>query len=253
MQTLSTPLTIESPLVPPRGIERPLEIPLPSPGHALRWARVRDLLRRIRQAPDDEQKVDAALELFDAVGGLGGEATFQRFVATPEGRRLLRTKPDLVNLLGNRDALAAMPEGSFGRAYLAFAERNGFAADNLVEKNKTVERERPSGDEHRQWFWDRFTMSHDLWHVLTDCGTEGEGELRLLAFTSAQTPQRGYAILLGMSATSRLLDWRFHREQFRAWCAGRRANDLVSAPWEQYLAWPLDEVRRCFGVEVLSA
>ncbi len=254
MQALSTSLPVESTLVPPRGIEQPLEIPSPVPGHPLRWRRVRDLMRQIKTAPDAEQKVDAALAFFDAVGGLGGEATFQRFATTPEGRRLLRTKPDLVALLGNREALAAMPEGSLGRAYLDFAERNGFAADGLVERNKATDRERPDPqDPYRQWFWDRFTMAHDLWHVMTDCSTEGEGEIRLLAFSYAQTPQRGYGILLALAMSSRLLDWGFLREQLRAWRAGRRAHDLVSVPWEQYLAWPLDEVRRCFGVQVITA
>ncbi len=248
-----TAFALESPLAPPRGIERPLEIPPPAPGHPLRWRRGLDLMRRVRTGEDDEAKVRAALELFDAVGGLGGERTFARFASTPEGRRLLRTKPDLVALLGDRMTLAALPEGSLGRAYLAFAEENGFTADSLVDMNRRTERERDSQDPHREWFWNRYTMAHDLWHVLTDCGAQGEGELRLLAFTYAQTPQRGYAILLALSTFSRFFDLAFHRDQLRAWLAGRRAHDLVSAPWERYLAWPLDEVRRCFGVEVLGA
>ncbi len=242
-------IPIHSPLVPPLGIERPLEIPPPAPAHPLRFRRVRKLLRDVRNAEDP---VQAGLELFDAVGGLGGEATFQRFADRPEGRRLLRTRPDLVALLGNRDVLAAVPEGSLGRAYLAFAERNGFAADGLVEKNRTVDRERESMDPHREWFWDRFTMAHDLWHILTGCDTTGDGEVRLLAFSFAQTPQRGFLILLALTAAARFLQPRFHYGQWRAWRAGRRAHDLVSVPWETYLAWPLDEVRRCYRVEVVA-
>jgi len=234
--------------LPPPGLDRPLEIPPAAPGHPLRWRRVLRLLRDVRESEDP---VQAGLELFDAVGGVGGERTFQRFVALPEGRRMLRTRPDLVAALGDRQTLAAMPEGSLGRAYLAFAEENGFAADGLVQMSNDVERERGSADPLRQWFWDRYTMSHDLWHVLAGCDTSGDGEGTLLAFAYAQTPQRGYLMLLGLIAVSHAADLSIHRRQWRAWRAGRRAAVLIAAPWEELLAWPLDEVRRCFGVEDL--
>lgn len=236
----------------PLGADVPLEIPEPNPAHPLRWRRVLSLMREVRQAEID-RKVEAALELFDAVGGLGGEATFTRFVRKPAGRRLLRTRPDLVAILADRDLLRGLPEGSLGRAYLDFSETNDVAADDLVELNNSVERERSGMDRHRDWFWDRFTASHDLWHVITNCSTEGEGELRLLAFTFAQTPQRGYAILLALSTFPRLFEFGFLRDQWRAWRAGRRAADLISVAWEEYLAWPLDEVRRVHDVEVLDA
>jgi ubiquinone biosynthesis protein COQ4 len=244
-----TTLSISSPLVAPAGVDQPLEIPARVESHPLRWRKVLRLLRDIRKSEDP---VQAGLELFDAVGGLGGEKTFQRFRRRPEGRRLLRERPDLVGLLGDREILNAMPEGSLGRAYLDFAERNGFAADGLVEKNKSFERESDSKDIYRGWFWDRYTMSHDLWHVMTGSETTPDGEARLLAFSFGHTPQRGYLILLGLIAFGHALDFGYHRRQWAAWRAGRRAHDLVSVPWESLLAWPLDEVRACYGVEELA-
>lgn len=233
----------------PLGLDEPLEVPVSQPAHPLRLRKVLKLMRAIRTSDDP---VRAGLEFFDAVGGIGGEATFQRFLKSPDGRRLLRVRPDLVALLGDREALASMPEGSLGRAYLDFAERNGFAADGLVEKNKTIERECSAGDPYREWFWDRFTMSHDLWHVLTGCPTTDFGESRLLAFSSAQTAQRGFTVLCLFIAFIHAFDFSHHRKQFAAWRAGKRAHDLVSLPWENYLAWPLDEVRRCYGVAVIE-
>jgi len=56
--------------------------------------------------------------------------------------------------------------------------------------------------------------------------------------------------LLGLGFVSHVFDLRFHAAQWRAWHAGRKAADLVSAPWEHYLAWPIDEVRRCFGIQL---
>lgn len=227
-----------------------LEIPPPPVHPPLRARRVLQLLRELRTSHD---QVEAGLELFDAVGGVGGERTFQRFVRMPEGQRMLRTRPDLVAQLGNRSALAKFPEGSLGRAYLDFANQNGFAADGLVEKNRDVRRYRPEDDPYRQWFWDRFTVAHDLWHVMTGCPTTPEGESKLLAFSFAQNPQRGYVLLLVLIAFGMGLDGSGHRGQWRAWRAGRRATALIGVPWEDFLARPLDEVRERFGVERLAS
>ena len=226
----------------------PLEIPPAPPGHAFRWRRVLKLLRDVRTADD---QVAAGLALFDAVGGMDSERTFQRFVRHPEGRRMLRTLPDLVDRLGDRKALAAMPEGSLGRAYLEFAEKNGFAADGLVQKNREVKREVDSIDPYRRWFWDRFSVAHDLWHVLTGCPTSPEGESELLWFSYGHNPGRGMLVLVGLVTYSSGTDLRRHRIHYRAWRAGRRAENLLLARWEDFLEWPLDEVRACFRVPEL--
>ena len=233
------------PMAPPPGCSQPLEIPPGRASHPLRWRKVFRILRDLRSSED---KVDAGLKLVDAVGGSDGERTFQRFVRQPEGRYLLRTRPDLVSLLADRKALAAMPDGSLGRAYLAFAEENGFAADSLVEQNNAFEREGGKSDPHRQWFWSRFTAAHDLCHVLTGCATTPEGEMTLLAFSHAQNPQRGYVFLLALGSLGMLTQGAAHRRHFRAWRAGKRAASLVTAPWEQLLAWPVAEVRRSYRV-----
>ena len=233
------------PLTPPPGFNQPLEIPPGRASHPLRWRKVLRILRDLRSSED---QVDAGLQLVDAVGGAGGERTFQRFARRPEGRYLLRTRPDLVSLLADRKALAAMPDGSLGRAYLAFAEENGFAADSLVEQNNAFEREGGKSDPHRQWFWSRFTAAHDLGHVLTGCATTPEGEMTLLAFSHAQNPQRGYLFLLALGSLGTLTQGTVQRRHFRAWRAGKRAASLVTAPWEQLLAWPLAEVQRTYRV-----
>jgi ubiquinone biosynthesis protein COQ4 len=228
--------------------DQPLQIPAPAGHPPLRARRVLQLLRNLRSTDD---QVAAGLELFDAVGGVGGERTFQRFLALPRAHGLLRSRPDLVSQLGDRTRLAALPTGSLGRAYLDFAQKNGFAADGLVEKNKEVRRDRPANDPYRQWFWDRFTVAHDLWHVVTGCEATPEGEANLLAFSFAQTPQRGYLLLLGLVALGAGTDASAHRQHWRAWRAGRRAVALVGVAWEELLACPLEDVRRELGVDEL--
>ena len=233
------------PLAPPPGFSEPLEIPPGRAPHPLRWRKVFRILRDLRTSED---QVDAGMQLVDAVGGSGGERTFQRFARQPEGRYLLRTRPDLVSLLADREALAAMPEGSLGRAYLDFAEENGIAADSLVEQNNAFKREGGKSEPYREWFWSRFTATHDLLHVLTGCAPTPEGEMTLLAFSQAQNPQRGLLFLLALGSLGTLTRGTVHYRHFRAWRAGKRAAKLVTAPWEQLLSWPLAEVRRSYRV-----
>ena len=216
------------PLPPPPGCNEPLEIPAGRAPHPLRWRKVFRILRDLRSSED---QVDAGLQLVDAVGGAGGERTFQRFARRPEGRYLLRTRPDLVSLLADRKALAAMPDGSLGRAYLAFAEENGFAADGLVEQNRAFEREGGESDPHRQWFWNRFTAAHDLGHVLTGCATTPEGEMTLLAFSHAQNPQRGYLFLLALGSLGTLTQGAVTRLAARLPARQARQWRRWTSPW----------------------
>lgn len=223
--------------------------PAPS-SHPFRLRRVFRLLRTIDDTPE---QTDAVLELFDAVGGDGGERTFQKFIRHHDGRALYREGPQLVESMADHESLAAMPEGSLGRAYLEFARRNGFGASDLVDINVEIERENEEAlDPVRQWFWDRFTSMHDLWHVVTGCDTSPDGESLLLAFTLGQVPQRGFRVVIGLVLFRTKLNLRFHRALFRAWLRGKQARALIRARWEELLPLPLDEVRRQLRVPVLE-
>src|SRR5688572_3341691 len=59
-----------------------------------------------------------------------------RYRRTDVGAERLRTRRRLLDTLMDRDALAAMPEGSFGRAYLAFLDSEGITAEGLVEASQ---------------------------------------------------------------------------------------------------------------------
>jgi ubiquinone biosynthesis protein COQ4 len=156
--------------------------------------------------------------------------------------------------MGDRAKLAGMPDGSLGREYLAFAQRNGFTSDGLVNLNKEIEREFADPiDPTRQWFWDRFTVRHDLWHVVTGCDTSPDGEGLLLAFSQGQVPQRGYRVILSLIAFRANLNLHLQWSLIRAWRSGRRADALIRARWEDLMPLPLDEVRNQLGVHVPGA
>src|SRR5262245_10890029 len=72
-------------------------------------------------------------------------------------------------------ALRKLPEGTLGRAYARFLDRNGI--DPLVVSDRMRERfrDRP--------YVLRYTTTHDLHHVLTGFDAGLAGEIGVLAFT----------------------------------------------------------------------
>ncbi len=231
----------------------PIEIP-PSPPLATNWRRAFRSLRELLADSDDTEK---AIDLFYAIGRQEFERRFQRFAASPQGRSLLASRPSLADTLRDRAALARMPEGSFGRAYLAFLEEHGFQAMGLLELQRRVEARWdeeegvPRLDPVRAWFRERFLLAHDLFHVLTDYGTDDLGEATLLAFSLAQAPGRGQALLTIGAALEvfRNLGWPWLAYDFRAWRRGWRAAPLESAPWEELLPLRLETVRNLLRIE----
>jgi len=202
--------------------------------------RVLGALTALVKNPEDTRHV------FTIIEGLAG-ATHERIAArlrtTAEGSRLLTERPDILQRLADRDALAALPEGSLGRAYLAFLDREGITPAGLVAASAAGE----SSDWHARddaagWVSRRLRDTHDLWHVVT--GYEGDllGEAALLAFSSAQTGHRG-AALMSLVAVGRTRDGELARRVAAAWWAGRRAAFLPAFRFEDALARPLVDVR----------
>jgi ubiquinone biosynthesis protein COQ4 len=206
----------------------------------------------------DPESTEKAIDFFYAIGRRDFERNFQRFVASPAGRALVAERPSLAAALSDRATLAAMPDGSLGRAYLAYLERNGFEPTGLLDLQDRAQAswEREEGvlplDDARRWYRDRSILVHDLFHVLSDYETDGAGEGALLAFTHAQLGGRAQALLtLGATvegcrhvAASTWL--RFLR---RAWLRGRRAASLMAVPFEDVLALDLETVRCLVNLE----
>ena len=91
----------------------------------------------------------------------------------------------------------------------------------------------------------RLRDQHDLWHVLTDYGRDELGELCLLAFTYAQTRNRGIGliVLVGAYKFSQGIGARVLRAARRGFADGLRSAWLPGQDWEALLSRPLDEVR----------
>jgi ubiquinone biosynthesis protein COQ4 len=205
---------------------------------------VRDLFAN----PNDTQYV---FEIIDALQGPALMRMRDRLRRSEQGRRLLSEQPDLLPLLNDRESLRRLPEGSLGRAYLAFVEAEGISANGLVGASE-LSRQGTEAAELR-WIRDWLRDTHDLWHTVLGYQGDLVGEAALLAFSHHETRNMG----VGMIATvawfklGRLTDPAIGARH--AIAEGRRrakhAAWFVEVPWHRWLARPVEEVRRELGVE----
>jgi ubiquinone biosynthesis protein COQ4 len=201
-------------------------------------------LSALLRDPDDLPQV---FTLIDAVSGTAPHRLLREFRRTETGKRLLRDRPDIVPMLSNREWLRSLPEGTLGRAYLAFVESEGISADGI--KTASVEgvsrRKRPASFVYLHF---RMRDTHDLWHALTGYKGDVLGELSLLAFTLAQNWNTGVALII---AAALLKGWSGElRDMVRdGYRRGRAAAWLPSQEWEALLALPLDTVRERLRIE----
>jgi ubiquinone biosynthesis protein COQ4 len=196
-------------------------------------------LRRLLQDPEQTE------EVFVIVRALTGRSVlnaFNRFKQAEIGQAILTEHRNLVSVLEDRDALGGMPQGSLGRAYLNFVEKEAITAAGLIEASN---REMDFVDPDFERFANRMRDQHDLWHVLTGYGRDTFGEACLLAFTYAQTQNRGvgFIALAGMFKLTKALGPGVRSAMWQAYRAGKRAAWLPAEDWEARLREPLDTVR----------
>jgi ubiquinone biosynthesis protein COQ4 len=201
---------------------------LPRAGRALA-ALIRD--------PDDLPQV---FTLIESMSGTAPHRLLFAFRRSESGARLLRDRPDIVPLLSDRAGLRALPEGSLGRAYLAFVESEGISPAGIKTASEGL-----VIDPRRAAFaflHQRMRDTHDLWHAATGYKGDVLGEASLLAFTLAQNWNTGIAFIVAAALLKGFgrLETKVIRDGYRR---GREAAWLPAQDWESLLPLPLDEVR----------
>jgi ubiquinone biosynthesis protein COQ4 len=225
-----------------------------SVGPARIWGRhrVRPLqaLRAVRRLIANPEATGEVFRVIEALKGDSITRAVKRMQESAAGRELLAAKPDINQRLSDRATLRNLPDGSVGRAYLALMERQGISVQGLVAASEEV----PRGvgfTEDERWLANRLRDIHDLQHVLTGYGPDPLGELCLLSFMTTQTWNRGISFIVFMG-----------RRTYRKRAPGIDIDALVeegaelarAAQWlpalalEDYLAEPLEDVRRRLGL-----
>jgi ubiquinone biosynthesis protein COQ4 len=204
---------------------------------------VRRALRAARELvhnPDDLPKVFTVIESLS--GGTMSHIR-KRLERSEGGRRLLGDQPQIVEHLIDRAHLAALPEGSLGRAYLAFVEREGISAEGIRDAASQGESGHGMFDGVEAYVHQRMRDTHDLWHAAIGYGGDILGEVALLAFTLAQTRNPAIALLVGVGLVKTIGSPVARATILEGFRRGRSAAWLPEQEWESMLALPLDEVR----------
>jgi hypothetical protein len=148
------------------------------------------------------------------------------------------------------EALADLPDGSFGRAFHAHFKRNGFTFPG-----------NPSG------LAEGFTTPHDSGHVLSGYSTSQQGELCVSTFLGAVHPDHPMAaevlpVLFSWHLGIRLNEiagsFRGGFEPRRFWTAWERGSamntDIVAADWDFWgvVEVPLEELRDRYALPAVE-
>ena len=205
-------------------------------------------LRAMRKLMRDREDTTQVFLLIEALRGKSTLRQLARFRQSETGQRLLAERPSLLARLSDRASLAALPAGSLGRAYYDFMASEDLSAEQLVELSKV---QRPLATDELRWFRERNREMHDLLHVTAGYGRDPLGEACVVAFSFAQTGQKGFLVIATVAAfriSRRLPGQHVMRAVFEAYRQGRRANWVIGADWENLLSRPLDAVRAQFKV-----
>lgn len=201
--------------------------------------------------PEDTRQV---FRVMAALRGRSGHRMFYRFVKSPVGAAVMADRRQLLDRLEDQAALARLPEGSLGRAYLAFMQEQNLSAAGLVEASQTEEAEKLGPDP--TLFRARMRDMHDLTHVLTGYGRDGLGEMCLLGFMYRQTGNRGGAFiaLMGMRNFPKGATGRAARKAvFEGFRHGSRPDWFPGLDWESLLGEDLEALRARLNVPAPAA
>lgn len=163
----------------------------------------------------------------------------------PNQRRELDAIEPLIPPI-DMDALRALDEGSFGRAYADFLDDNGLHPF-------TVSPDMPALVMARNAHWARYALMHDMFHVLLGYGPDLAGELGVYGFSLAQRTSRvfwAYAplalLVVPLLAPHRI--GRMLHNFARGFRLGRRLDNLLARRLELEFDRPLAELRAELGL-----
>ena len=233
-----------------------IAVEIPAIGHTMSIQSMRPLkaaraLRELFANPDDTQQV---FEIIDAMQGPALVRMRKRLQRSEQGRRLLAEQPNLIPLLSDREGLRALPEGSLGREYLAFVEAEGISPEGLVNASD-ISRQRNEAAELR-WIRNWLRDSHDIWHAVLGYKGDLIGEAAILAFSHSQTRNIGVGMIATMAwfKIGRVTDRNLGARDviINGRLRSKKSAWFLEVPWHEWLARPIDEVRRDLGVDRLT-
>ena len=165
-------------------------------------------------------------------------------LSSSTGRRILQDRPRITSRTMSVPYLRTLPDGSVGRTYASWLDREGVTPDTRDDV-KYID------DEECAYVMQRYRECHDFYHSLTGLPVFVEGELALKAFEFANTllPMTGLSLLavVRMKPVERSRFWN----TYLPWAIqnGTKSKDIINVYWEEELERDGDDLRKELGIE----
>ncbi len=212
-----------------------------------KWGAAWKALKQLMATPEDTTQV---FRIMKSLAGNSLFNEFKKFRSTEAGAHILNERISLFDTLTNREYLAQLPEGSLGKTYYDFCQREGISPEGLVEASQ--EEYEGFEDKNLEFYANRTRESHDLWHVISGYGRDGLGEVCVVAFSYAQTKSLGFAAIAVMGAYKFKGDYpdsNIWSTMWQAYRNGKKAEWLPGIEWEKLMDKPLTEVREILNIK----
>lgn len=142
------------------------------------------------------------------------------------------------------EKLRKLPEGTVGRVYVGWLDREGVTPD-------TRSAVRYIDNEEEAYVMQRYRECHDFYHALTGLPIVREGEIALKAFEFANTllPMTGLSLaaLATLKRGERKRFWDVYGPW--AWENGSKSKEVINVYWEERLGDSVEDVRMELGIE----
>jgi ubiquinone biosynthesis protein COQ4 len=200
----------------------------------------------------DKEDTEQVFHIIAALRGRKFKQIARKFWETAKGKELLESNVRLVDMLDDHDSIKQLPQGTVGRAYVDFMEREGLSAAGLEAEYARFQNASENYDDVLDRYGDRLRDTHDMLHVLTGYGRDALGEQCVLAFTYAQNRNLGVGFIAYMGgfelkrhvAPSAPIMKAVH-EGYRI---GNAAQNIVHEDIAALLREPLSDARKRLGI-----
>ena len=203
-------------------------------------------LKAMRRLIADKDDTGQVFEIMNALSGSSIKRGYDKLLDHSYGGVAAYERPELADMLQDREMLRTFPDGTLGKAYLAFIEAQDFSAYGLAGESQKVGDTLIEAAHPHAWYARRLRDIHDLWHVITGYEADALGEACLVAFSYSQTRSKGFG-LIALAAVVQFMRARTGypaaRSIVRAFKDGRKAAWLPGLNYKDVLAMPLEEVR----------
>ncbi len=214
--------------------------------------RPREAVQAFRRLVADKEDTVQVFRFIRALAGNSLAKGYLRLLTDPEGGREAYRGEELADCFQDPAWLDQFANGTVGARYREFIAMRNLSAYGLADESRKLGEADIDAAHPIAWFARRGRDVHDSWHVLTGYGTDALGEASLLAFTYAQTQNRGLGLLalaaaLELQRSSRGVP--YWKSVLEGWRHGSAAKWLMPLNYAALFSEPLESARERLAIK----